>query len=447
MSANFQAMYFPELKSASHADSRTSQITILGTMYIAYAVSMILRMIPAIAGISIRSDESPGIDMDAWGKILAAGTCGALTGKFLWGWAADRFGSRRTLTIALLLAAAFVALFSQSYTIRGFQITFFFTLMAQAAGWPSMTRIVMNWATPQQYGRVWGILSTSSRVGTLFATVILASLLAWISWREMLLIATVMGLAAAFFFHLLIRDTPSQPLLSLPASDDQRPAKASPAEHPFEKLTLAQTIPRFFQSRRFWLISASMMTMTILWDFLSLVPMYLQDTLHLSDSQASFAASAMPLGSLVSVLLGGFVFDRMGKKRMACVIALLLLVTAGCMALFACLPSLAIPAQFSMGVSLFLLFLFGVCLSPCYYIPVSIFSIDFGGRHSGFLVAILDAMGFAATALFYGNCTRLAESWGWSAFLGILAVVGLLALTTTSVFMAAEAHQPLNQKL
>ena len=441
MSAHIQAMESPEVQTSLNTDSERSRISIFGTMYIAYAVSMVLRMIPAIAGISIRSDESLGIDMDAWGKILAAGTCGALLGKFLWGWAADRFGSRRTLTIALILAAGFVALFSRSHTIRGFQITFFFTLMAQAAGWPSMTRIVMNWAKPQQYGRVWGILSTSSRVGTLFATVILASLLAWISWREMLLVAAVMGVVAACFFHLLIRDTPRQPLHVFPATDVRHSANLSMHVHPFEDLTLRQAIPLFFQSRRFWLISAGMMAMTILWDFLSLVPMFLQDTLHLSDSQASFAASAMPLGSLFSVLSGGFVFDRMGKKRMARVIAVLLLLAASCIAMFALLPSLAIPADWRMEVSLSLLFLFGVCLSPCYYIPVSIFAIDFGGRHSGFLVAILDAMGFAATALFYGFCTGLADTWGWSEFLGILAVVGLIAVITTALFMAGEARQ------
>lgn len=169
--------------------------------------------------------------------------------------------------------------------------------------------------------------------------------------------------------------------------------------------------------------------------------------LRMSDSQASFAASAMPLGSLFSVLSGGFVFDRMGKKRMARVIALLLLLAASCIAMFACLPSLAIPVDWRMEVSLSLLFLFGVCLSPCCYIPVSIFAIDFGGRHSGFLVAILDAMGFAATALFYGFCTGLAAEWGWSEFLGILAVVGLIAVITTSLFMAGEARQPGNQKL
>jgi MFS family permease len=93
-----------------------------------------------------------------------------------------------------------------------------------------------------------------------------------------------------------------------------------------------------------------------------------------------------------------------------------------------------------MLVSLMLLFLFGLCLSPCYYIPASVFSIDFGGPHSGFLVAILDAMGFAATAAFYYFGGGIAQNSGWSTFLFVLAAVCLWSLFTTFFFMQREAR-------
>jgi MFS family permease len=168
--------------------------------------------------------------------------------------------------------------------------------------------------------------------------------------------------------------------------------------------------------------------------------MYLQDTLGLDTAQASRAASAFPLGSLISVLIGGFVFDRLDRKMMAWVMAGLLLTATGCLIVFATLPQWNLTGSPAMLVSLILLFVFGLCLSPCYYIPASVFSIDFGGPHSGFLVAILDAMGFAATAAFYYFGGGIAENQGWSTFLFVLAAVCLWSLFTTFFFMQREAR-------
>ena len=77
-----------------------------------------------------------------------------MLGKFICGWAADRFGGKRTFAVALFVASAFVGLFAMSSTLLMFQVMFFVTLMAQAAGWPSMTKIIVNWVPVNQYGRV-----------------------------------------------------------------------------------------------------------------------------------------------------------------------------------------------------------------------------------------------------------------------------------------------------
>src|SRR5947209_8149648 len=84
----------------------------------------------------------------------------------------------------------------------------FLALMAKSAGWPSMARIIINWFKPDQYGRVWGILSTSSRVGTLAATFCLGSLLAYMSWRGMLWIAAGLGIVTAIAFAFLLKEHP-----------------------------------------------------------------------------------------------------------------------------------------------------------------------------------------------------------------------------------------------
>ncbi|MGV2341842.1 MAG UNVERIFIED_CONTAM: hypothetical protein LVR18_50385 [Planctomycetaceae bacterium] len=71
--------------------SASSPWVIWGTLYAAYGVSMVLRLMPAFAANAMRSDASLNVDVQAIGTMLASGTLAALCGKFLWGWAADRW--------------------------------------------------------------------------------------------------------------------------------------------------------------------------------------------------------------------------------------------------------------------------------------------------------------------------------------------------------------------
>jgi hypothetical protein len=69
---------------------------------------------------------------------------------------------------------------------------------------------------------------------------------------------------------------------------------------------------------------------------------------------------------------------------------------------------------------------------------MSVFSIEFGGPHSGFLIALLDALSFAATGLFYYYGGGLAEK-SWSLFLTVLVGISVWSALTTFVFLRGEA--------
>ena len=71
---------------------RPQQAQVVGAMYVGYAMFMVLRMVPAVAGTSITGDASLDVGVGDWGRILAMGTIGAVVGKFIGGYAADRFG-------------------------------------------------------------------------------------------------------------------------------------------------------------------------------------------------------------------------------------------------------------------------------------------------------------------------------------------------------------------
>jgi len=406
----------------------------IASMYVGYATFMVLRMIPTVTGASMREDPTLDIDLAELGLIFAWGTWGAVVGKFIGGLAADWFGGKWTFTVGLLLTSVFIGLFGLSNGLGMFQAMFFLALLAKSFGWPAMAKIITNWFSPQQYGGVWGVLATSSRVGTLVATMALGALLALMPWRSLLAVAAGAGILAVVFFAVTLREHPLPGSLTRQHGDRDSPH----APHPLDGLSLPTALGVFFTSRQFWLITGSLMGMTILWDFLLFVPLYLKDTLSLTVAQASMAASAFPLGSLVSVLAGGYVFDRLTRTQAARVFGLLLTVATGCIGTFLAMPYFGLTSASLTGLSVFLLFLFGVCVAPCYYIPMSVFAIEFGGPHSGFLIALLDAIAFGGNALFQLFAGRIAEN-SWQLFLAVLMAISVASLAMMFWFLWGEA--------
>lgn len=424
------------------------QLMVVSSMYVGYALFMVLRMIPTVAGTSITNDPTMGVSTGDWGRILAMGTVGAVIGKFIGGFAADRLGGRITFFVGLIISAVGVAGFAASTSVRMFQLTFFVALMAKSAGWPAMTKIIETSFRPQEYGRVWGTLATSSRVGTLMATFVLGGLLGVLAWQSMLYLAATSGVLIAFGFLFTLRfatrpqqsaDNAATSVSGIGVDKDQNVDERHES-HPLYGVGLAQAIGYFASSRQFWLLTGSLMGLTILWDFLLFVPLYLTQTLALTEAAASRTASAFPFGSLISVLLGGFVFDKLNRHSTSWLMGGLLSLASGCILVFLLMPHMSLTDSRLTQLSMVLLFLFGMCVSPCYYIPMSVFSIEFGGPHSGFLISLLDALAFGVTAVFYFYAGDVAEQ-SWNVFLIVLFLVAVSAILTTLLFMLGEARR------
>ncbi len=102
------------------------------------------------------------------------------------------------------------------------------------------------------------------------------------------------------------------------------------------------------------------------------------------------------------------------------------------------LPSLSLAASLRLPAATISIFFFGFSISPAYYIPMSVFSIAFGGRHSGFLIALIDVFGYAGAFVFNFFGGSIAQHHGWPIFLGLLLTVAVLALVTLTVFLHLE---------
>ena len=101
--------------------------------------------------------------------------------------------------------------------------------------------------------------------------------------------------------------------------------------------------------------------------------------------------------------------------------------------------------EVALGVAVSATFVFGFAVSPAYYIPMSVFSVEFGRSRSGVLIGLIDACGYGMTMLFAPLAGSLLEAQGWPPFLAMLVGVSLLSLVFLTAFLVAEGrakHQP-----
>ena len=432
--------FWPRGSGSVQPEERYHQGQMFLSMYVGYAVFMILRMAPAPVSNAIISDPALDIDIGDWGRILAMGTAGGVVGKLVAGYAADRFGGRITFTVGLLVCSLGITSFSVAKFAWMFQAAFFVALMAKSAGWPGMTCIVGGSFHSIEFGRVWGILSTSSRVGTIVATLGLGVLVAMVSWSVLLVITSGFGIITAAVFYFTQKSAATRLANCRPQPSEPWQTDVPTSSHPLDGTTLPAAIGHFCLSGQFWLITGSLAALTILWDFLLFLPVFLKETLGMSDSGASMTSSAFPLGSFISVLAGGFVFDLLSRRSTAWLMGGLLLIATACIGTFWLFQFISMSNQVAVGIALVLLFVFGFCIAPCYYIPMSVFSIQFGGPHAGFLVALLDAIAFLVNAVFYWFAGDLAEK-SWSQFLLVLGGIAMMSAGLTLMFMLGEARR------
>jgi OPA family sugar phosphate sensor protein UhpC-like MFS transporter len=423
------------------------QLTILSSMYAGYGAMMVSRQMVTILSPALLADESLNFTVKHTGDILAYGTLGAMVGKLLWGPLADKFGGRLMFLIGIVLTAVLVAAFGLSQNVVAFTVCSALLYCTKSSGWPSMTKIVGEWYRPSQYGRVWSILSTSSRASVVLGTLLFGWLLAYFHWRTVAFLSTGMALMVYAGCRFFLQDKPTS--ANLLKIDAEAPAPVAEAhKHPLDGTSLWNGLRAFASSSRVWFVIAMLMALTCAMAFLDFLPAYLMENFQLTPSQASMTSSYMPLGSLAGLMASILCYDWFSKKQLRAVLTATLVAATLCIVSLQFLPQLGLSHAWSLRVAKGLIVLFGALTSPAYYIPMSIFSIEFGGPHSATLVCLIDMCGFAASASFGFLGGRLAAGvGGWTSFMTLLVVITVLAATFTWLFTNGEYRAAVQAKV
>ena len=423
------------------------QFTVLASMYVGYAAFMLCRNTLIACSAEMISDPTLQMDKEDFGRLMSWHSAGAIMGKLVTGPGADLLGGRRMFLIALSLTAIANVGFAFGSSFFLFATFNFMGQFCKAGGWPAMTKLVGAWFPESRYGQVWSIISTSSRVGTIAAGLLFGFLLSMISWRSVFLTSAILtaGVAIALFFTLkespkslgLNRESDKQPGNDANV-DDEHSADLDAIAHPLDHLRIGQACLKFAASGRFWFIGFSIIFLTIVMDFLTFIPIYLSEQLQISPSRASMAGSSFPLGMFVALILTSFLYDRLSKSQL--IWALGGLLSVSCLAVTVLWNLGLVPEAVRTPAAIVTIFLLGLTISPAYYVPMSVFSVSFGGKHSGFLVALIDVFGYSGALLFNYFGGSVAEHYGWQVFLTGLLAITLSATVCMVTFLTLDWH-------
>lgn len=406
-------------------------------MCLGYGLLMLCRTVVGVAGPAMLADPALTLDTATFGAILGWGTAGNLTGKLTTGVLADRLGGSKVFIWAVGLAAIATFIFGTLSNNIAFFALYFLTVFAKSAGWPSMANIIRVGFVQAKHGRVWGLIATSSRISSVVTTLLVASLLLIMSWRGLFYIAGAVALLGAVILPRYLKNS-WQGSDELPPELQETTQELSTwsKDHPLSEVETRSAISIFIRNPRFWLISLGVSSLAVLFEFQVFIPIYLSETFSLIPAQAGMASAAFPLGCLVAVFSGGFIYDRLSKKNIVYTMSANLMVAVLCLLSLRFLGANDLGAAVELPLTIALIFIFGFAISPAYYIPMSVFSIGFGGKHCGLLVGLIDAFAYFGAMMFdfIGGAVANKEG-GWQDFILILIVISVLATIIMTTFL------------
>jgi sugar phosphate permease len=400
------------------------QRIVIGLLFLAYASCLMCRANLDV-GLPVLIDS--GILNQSQVTLTLSCSVLAYTGaKFFSGLLADRFGGRATILTASLVIGSTnlgLALVGQS-AFPLFLGLWCLNRVGQSAFWPAMTKLMQSWIDPNHYGIYWGLLSLSSRAGAIATGIIIGPLLsAYHNWQILFFLPAGVVSVSTVLLYMFLPDRPAtvelrcvdrcthsySRILSPDAVEDNTKLEMKMVP------TLKQEVLRIALQPRFWFILLGVMCLTPVNEFQSLTALFFKDQTAATSSSAASLAVVFPLGSALSVLLGGRIRDylKIGtSENMSGIIFPLfsILCTAAATVLYILVTTAAdISSVQACGV----IFAMGFGEAAPYYILPSLYAVEVGGEHSAAKVgAFFDVLGHFAAVVFLELAVGENKNWG-----------------------------------
>jgi sugar phosphate permease len=238
---------------------------------------------------------------------LAYGFFAVPAGRFV-----DRFGPRFVLALIVGMWSIFTGITGLAVGLTMLVIVRFLFGISEAGAYPGAARVIKTWFPLRERGRVQAIMLSFGQVGGIVAPVATAYLIQAAGWRSVFFVYGAAGLLWAAGWWWWFRNDPSQHIgVNDGELHDIRAGEAPPPLDPGPVPWGAVIRNRGILALGATMVLASFFT----YFFYSWFPKYLKAARGESNESAGWLTSLAIGGSLVGMLIGGWVSDRITKSR------------------------------------------------------------------------------------------------------------------------------------
>ena len=194
------------------ASTRQVRWTLIGWLFVLSAVAYLDRVNISIAGKLMAQDYA--LSNQQLGYVFSAFVLGYALFQAPSGRAADRFGARRTLTLAAIWWAVFSSLtaapFGLAFALPLLLVTRFVLGAGEAVIYPASNRVVAKWIPVSERGLANGVIFMGVGVGAGITPPLVTSVMLRFGWRASFVACGLIGVLAGAVWWLIARDSPDE---------------------------------------------------------------------------------------------------------------------------------------------------------------------------------------------------------------------------------------------
>jgi sugar phosphate permease len=384
------------------------------------------------AGTLLIEDPNLEITLETMGWFQTLGIATYLFGKFTMGPVCDFFGGRHVFVLAMLASTLATMAFGFVSGVALFAALWAFNRLVQSSGWPALVKVSSNWFDYRIHGTVMGIISLSFLVGDAASRFYFSKLIgAGVGWRGLFFAAAgvlfVLNVAAFF----LLKEHPKDVgLPEVEANPDNVFADSKDAP------TLAELLGKYLKSFSFWMVLIMSFGLTLVRETLNFwTPILIQQVTGAPAAEAVAGSIVLPLAGGVSVLVAGYLSDKVGGNRAKIILPGLVLAAVALFVLY------LVQAAMSYTVLLVCLGLVSFFMIGPYSFLAGAIALDLGGKQGASTASgIIDGVGYGGALLSGVGVGYLAKSMGWGAVFGMLLVSLVVSVFAAALYWWKSGH-------
>lgn len=255
----------------------------------------------------------------------------------------DRFGPRKTTTLAIAVCATGSLIFAGAESLLVAGIGRFLTGMGAAFAAVNCLKLIANWFHFRQFAFMAGLMMTLAMLGAVGGQAPLAAFIQKMEWRHAIEITGIVGLILAVLFWIVIRD-------KSPDHERERHIVST-------KISLLDSLKQVLKNPQTWLLSAysgfafaPVMVFGGLWGV-----SFIREAFTLSHNMSAQMVSLIFIGFAAGAPVFGWFSDWLGRRRIVMLWGTIIALISIALVIYA--PGIS---TFSLA---FLLFIFGFSIS------------------------------------------------------------------------------------